>query len=270
MSSLAEIERATAHCPNVALFPRSGRWLALFLPLLLLLSGCGTTTNYTSNRAALPPKPPGYPIPLYSLGVTVPRPCEVIGHVAIGDTQLTMFGGSFQGVLKTLMATAHEKGADAVQLLVVEKPDFTSAHFRLQASLLRYATGWETVTLAENDFLKYLQQHRQTLDPIEGIWSDGSTDRLWIIKDAAQPGRDFIAFIPNPSLASWHKGYKKMDIARMPLAGAYRLTYYGADFVGVNTGLRLDQNGIMTFYLPVGEEEYRVAFAKIIAPPPAP
>ena len=263
------IRISQAPCLNAALLWRSCRCLALLLPWLFLLTGCGTTKTYTPSMADLPPKPAGYPIPLYTLGVPVPRPCQVIGQLAIGDTELTMRGGSFEGVMKTLMDTAHEKGADAVQLLVLEKPDFSSTHFRLQANLLRYTTAWETEALSLNEFLAYLQQHRQTLDPIEGIWEDGSPEQLGIIRDASRPGRDFIAFTLNPSLASWHYGYKKMDIARLNRPGAYGLRYYRDDFISVNTGLLVDKNRTLTFNLPAGNSEYPVSYRKIVAPPPA-
>ena len=255
-------------CLNAALLLRPRRYLALLLPLILLLSGCGTTKTYKPSMAGLPAKPPGYPIPLYAVAVPIPRPCQLIGEFAIGDTELTMRGGSLKGVMKTLMDTAHEKGADAVQLLVLEKPDFSSAHYRLQANLLRYSTAWETVALSENDFLNYLQQHRQTLDPIEGIWDDGSPERIGIIKDASKPDRDFIAFTLNPGLASWHYGYKKMDIARLNRPGAYSLKYYRDDFIGVNSGILLTQNRILAFNLPAGDGEYKVSFGKIAAPGP--
>lgn len=242
---------------------------ALLLPLFLLLGGCGTTQTYVPRMSDLPPKPADYPIPLYAVGVPLPRPCQVIGQVAIGDTQLTMKGGSFQGVMKTLMDTAHEKGADAVQLVVLEKPDYSSTHFRLQANLLHYAAAWETVMLSPTNFLIYLQQHRQTLDPIEGIWSDGSPEFIGIIKDASRPGREFIAFTPDPGLASWHPGYKKMDIAHMQRAGVYSVTYYRDDFVSVKTGLLLEQNRAFHFNLPAGDREYSVSFSKLVPPVPA-
>lgn len=249
------------------LFSRPCRCLALLPLLLLLLSGCGTTKTYIPVTATGPAKPVGYPIPVYPVAMPLPRPCEIIGRVAIGDTELTMRGGSLIGVTKTLLDTAHEKGADAVQLLDVEQPDFNSAHYRLQANLLRYATTWETVARSENEFLTYLQQHRQTLDPIEGIWDDGSPERLGIIRDASKPGRDFIAFALNPGPASWHYGYKKMDIARLNRPGVYSLIYYHDDFTDVKSGLLLEDRGhILTFNLPAGDGEYRVSFGKIPVP----
>src|SRR5580693_2933993 len=127
--------------------------LALFVPMILLLAGCGTTKTFTPATAAGPAKPADYPIPIYNQDMRIPRPCVLIGELSIGDTQLTMFGGSLKGVMKTLMDTAHERGADVVQLTSIKEPDFESAHHRVEANLLRYADRWETVMLSENDFL---------------------------------------------------------------------------------------------------------------------
>jgi hypothetical protein len=249
---------------------RSGpvKYLALFVCLVALLAGCSTTKTYVPRLTDLPPKPADYPIPVYAVAVPIPRPSEVIGRLTIGDTEMTMRGGSLKGVMKTLLDTAHEKGADAVQLLTTEKPDFTSAHFRLQANLLRYSTAWETTPLSQYQFFAYLQQHQQTLDPIEGVWSDGSPELIGIIKDTKKPGRDFIAFTLSPELASWHEGYKKMDIARLSRPGAYSLTYYRDDFTSVKSGLWLEKNRILNFNLPTGDGEYKVSFGKITAPLP--
>ena len=242
--------------------------LALFASLLLLLSGCTTTKSYKPNMAAGPAKPPGYPIPIYNEDMRIPRPCQLIGQFSIGDTQLTMFGGSVKGVMKTLMDTAHEKGADVVELISIKQPDFESANYRLEANLLRYADDWETVAISENDFLAYLRQHQQTLDPIEGIWSDGSPDRIGIIKDTSKPGRDFIAFMLNVELPSWRKGCKKIDIARADRPGTYSLKYYRDDFGMAKTTVLLDHDRAFTFVVHANGETYEVAYTKIGAPMP--
>jgi hypothetical protein len=240
--------------------------LALFLPLLFLLTGCTTGKTYKPSMAAQPPKPAGYPIPLYNEDVRIPRPCQLIGQIAIGDTGFTMVGGSLDGVMKTLMATAHEKGADVVQVVSMEKPGFTSADYGVVANLLRYADNWETVALSEKDFLAYLQQHQATLDPIEGIWSNGSPELIGVIKDAAKPGRDFVAFTLNPLLPSWQKGYKRADIARTVRPGAYGIKYYREDFGEADTTVLLDHNRSFTFIIRAVDGAYPVTFVKINAP----
>jgi hypothetical protein len=237
--------------------------LLLLVPLLFLLDGCGTTKTYTANLPAGPAKPPDYPIPVYNINMRLPRPCQLIGKLAIGDTQLTMFGGSMPGVMKTIMETAHEKGADVVVLTSVKSPEFESAHYRMEANLLRYADTWETNGMSENDFLAYLRQHQQTLDPIEGIWSDGSPDRIGIIRNASKPGRDFIAFMLNVELPSWQAGYKKMDLARVDRPGAYSLKYYRDDFGMVKTTILLDHNRAFSFMIITDDKADEVTFTKI-------
>jgi hypothetical protein len=237
----------------------------LFAPLILLLAGCTTTKTYTPNLAAGPAKPADYPIPLYTEDMRIPRPCELIGQLSIGDTEFTVSGGSAKGVMKTLMDTAHEKGADVVQVTSMLKPDFDSANYRLDANLLRYADKWETVAISENDFLNYLQQHRQILDPIEGIWSDGSPDRIGIIRNNSKLGREFIGFKLDVALPSWQKDYKKMDIAHAKRPGTYAIKYYKDDFTMQTTTVVLDHNRTFTFFVQEGDEGYDMTFTKINA-----
>ena len=242
--------------------------LAFLVPVFFLLAGCGTTKTYTENLPAGPAKPPDYPIPVYNINMRLPRPCELIGKLAIGDTQLTMFGGSMPEVMKTIMKTAHKKGADVVVLTSIKSPEFESAHYRVEANLLRYADTWETNGLSENDFLGYLRQHQRTLDPIEGIWSDGSPDRIGIVRNSSKPGRDFIAYMLNVELPSWQAGYKKMDIARVDRPGAYSLKYYRDDFGMEKTTILLDHNRAFSFMIITDDKADEVTFTKIGAPLP--
>ena len=171
--------------------------------------------------------------------------------------------------MKTIMETAHEKGADVVELTSIKPPDFESAHYRAEANLLRYADNWETVGLSENDFLTYLQQHQQTLDPIEGIWSDGSPDRIGIIRNTSKPGRDFIAFMLNVELPSWQKGYKKMDIARGNRPGAYssNITAMISAWSKTTVSAGPRTHGF-SFLISTDDEADEVTFTKIGTPMP--
>jgi hypothetical protein len=242
--------------------------LATFALLIFLLAGCGTTKTYTPRLAAGPPKPADYPIPVYNLDQRIPRPCELIGELSIGDTQLTMFGGDIKGVMKTIMLTAHEKGADVVELTSIKAPDFESAHYRVEARLLRYSDNWETVAISEKDFLAYLRQHGQALNPIEGVWSDGSPNQFGIIRNTSKPGRNFIAFMLNTELPSWQKGYKKMDIALTDRPGGYSLKYYRDDFSMAKTSVLLDHEHAFSFMIITDDKAEEMAFTKIGAPMP--
>ena len=60
--------------------------------------------------AALPAKPVGYPVPVYTENMTVPRPCEVIGTVFLRGGHFTMFGGSVESEMAKVMQNRLGKG----------------------------------------------------------------------------------------------------------------------------------------------------------------
>ncbi|MGA3283933.1 MAG: hypothetical protein ABSD57_05690 [Verrucomicrobiota bacterium] len=233
------------------------RYLVLSLFSIVLLIGCSTVATYKPNTAAGPAKPVGYPILVYMEDMTVPRPCEVIGTISIGDTRLTMFGGSVESEMKKVMQTAREKGADAVQMKSVEKPDFSDTNYRLVAELLRYTDTWETVAISEQEFVNYLKTNRRNLDLIEGVW-DGYGQiphRIGIMRNTSKPGRDFIAFILNTEDPTWRKGYKKIDIQRGTQPGTYIFDYYPDDFSKRGTTVILGRKMTFTLTTPTSDEK---------------
>lgn len=213
---------------------------ALFLSLLL--SGC-TTATYESNLPPGPAKPAGYPIPLYTQAMQVPRPCEVIGTMSINAGSFTVSGGSFAKELQTVMQRAHEKGADAVKLTATRKPSYTNPNSSLKAKLLRYTDVWETVAISPGAFQAYLDANQLKLDPLEGIWiSPGSNPHsLGIMKNQSKPGRDFVGFMLDSGNPAWPFGAKKMDIRRGVKPGSYGVTYYLDDFEPCGISLILGQ-----------------------------
>src|ERR1700677_3356280 len=226
--------------------------LPAFLLLTLLLSGCGTWTSYHQRSVAGPPTTAKYPIPVYMPDREPPRPCITLADISINHTELTITGGSISAEMQKVMKKAHAKGADAVPIVEVQKPDFENADYSVQAKLLRYADIWEKSPLSERDFRDYLRKNRANLDPIEGIWSDGLPHRLGIIRDSNMPGRDLIAFTITPDLPSWQPGYKKMDVARATAPGSYELKYYRYDFSWSDVIVRLDDNRHFQFPLHSG------------------
>jgi len=230
---------------------------ALFLLSLLLLAGCSTVTTYTPNSAAGPARPVGYPIPVYTEKMTVPRPCEVIGTVSIGGGHFTVRSGTAERETEEIIRTAWEKGADAVQVRSVEEPDFSHASYRMVADLLRYTDAWETIVISEQGFINYLDAHRQNLDPIEGVW-DGVgpvPHRIGIMRDTSKPGRDFIGFILDTVNPAWREGYKKIDIQRGVQPGSYVLDYYLDDFNRKEITVILGQNQTFTLNMPISDED---------------
>jgi hypothetical protein len=230
---------------------------ALLLFLMLMLAGCGTLVTYKSNAPAGTAKPPGYPIPVYTDGMTVPRPCEVIGTVSVRNSGFTVTGGSVEDVMKDVMQRARQKGADAVQVTSIDKPDFANPNYRLTADLLRYTDAWETTGFSENEFRAYLQRNKNSLDPIEGVWIiDGQYEnRIGIVRNASRPGRDFVGFVLNSDQPAWREGYKLMDIVRGGQPGSYNLVFYLGDFSRVRTTVVLDHAAKFPLLIQTANED---------------
>jgi hypothetical protein len=221
----------------------------------LVSSGC-TSVSYQSNSTDHLSWPDYYPIPVYTEDQQIPRPCRIIGTVSINAGKFTMFGGTPENEIKNVIQLAHEKGADAIKVTGMDKPDFANPNFRMNADLLRYADTWETVVLSKAQFAQYLGSRAQTLDPIEGIWISGglNPDSIGILRDQSKPGRDFIAFILNSQNPVWRSGLKKMDIRRGLEPGSYVLTYYLDDFARRDASIILKQRNSFAFMLETAGE----------------
>jgi hypothetical protein len=233
------------------------RNLALFLFSALLLAGCGTVVSCKSNAPAGPVRPPGYPIPVYTDGMTVPRPCEVIGTVSVKNSGFTVTGGTVEDVMKDVMRRARQNGADAVQMTSIDKPDFENPNYRVTADLLRYKDSWETIAISENEFLAYLRQNKKSLDPIEGVWfEDGQFEnRIGIMRNTARPGRNFVGFVLAGEPPSWREGCKVMDIARGKQPGSYNLVFYLDDFSRVATTVVLGNAAEFSILIQSADED---------------
>jgi hypothetical protein len=233
------------------------RSVAPFLLSILLLTGCSTVTTYKPNTAAGPAKPVGYPIPVYTEDMTVPRPCEVIGTVSIGGGRFTMFGGSAESEMLKVMRTAREKGADAVQMKSHEEPGFSNLYYRLVADLLRYTDNWETVAISGEWFANYLKANRRNLDPIEGVWDAYGSfpHRVGIMRNTSKPGRDYVAFILDTRNPSWRVRYKKIDIQRATQPGIYLFDYYLDNFSKRATTVVLSKGITFTLVIPMTDDE---------------
>jgi hypothetical protein len=234
--------------------------------LTVLLTGCSTVVTYHANLPAGPARPAGYPIPVYTENMTVPRPCELIGTVTVAEGFFTMRGGSADEETKKIIETAWKKGADVVHISSIETPGFSRAAFRMEADLLRYADDWETIPVSTQKLVTYFDMNAPRLDPIEGVWEGAGTNpnHIVIIQDHYKPGRDFVGLILSPDNPTWREGYKKMDIKRGVQPGAYILDYYLEDFSRVEVTVILGHSQVFTLNMPTSEEEADfVTYSKI-------
>jgi len=229
-----------------------------------LLAGCTTVKNYESETAAGPAKPVDYPIYVYSKDMKVPRPFELIGTMRVSDTPFTVFGGSLEDVLNTLRQNAREKGADALQLTSVQSPEFQTAHYRVDASFLRFTDAWESIAISEEEMHAYLRTNAQNLDPIEGVWigSDPMRSRLGIRQNRSKPGRDFVALVLSSKNPTWHSGDKKLDILRGERPGVYRGNYYLEDYQVEKVAFTLRVPPANRFVIQTDEESVPIIFIR--------
>ena len=205
---------------------------ALFLALILMLSGCATAVKYEPRSDARPAKPKGYPTFVYMEDTKIPRPARVIGTIKVGSSGSLMVGASPEKVMATVMENAWKRGADVVRVTAMLTPDFMNSNYRMTADLLCYTDAWETIAMPEHEFLAYLKQNERTLDPIEGVWTEQGQNQylIGIMKNTSKSGRDFVAFVLHTRFPPWQKGYKKIDIARGTQRNTYVFDYYLDDF----------------------------------------
>ena len=229
----------------------------------LVTTGC-TTTRYQPNSPVTAAKSPGYPVPVYTPEMTIPRPTELIGTASILAGKFTLIGGGSDAEFVKLMRLAREKGADVVRMKYIRKPSFANPNYSLTAELLRYADQWETVPVTKFQFQAYLDRNRQNLDPIEGVWY-GDLPRahsIAIMRNGSKPGREFVGFLLADHLASWPNGMKKMDISHGPEPGSYVLTYYLDDFTPRDVHIILGQKHTFDFNLPKDDKNFIITYTK--------
>jgi hypothetical protein len=237
-------------------------WLLLFS--MLMLTGCGTVVTYKSNSPAGIAKPDGYPVPVYTDNMTVPRPFEVIGTVSVKNSGFTIGGGTVEDVMKAVMQRARQNGADAVQVTSIDKPGFSNPNYCMTADLLRYTDAWETVAISENEFRTYLRQNKKPLDPIEGIWFADSQyeNRIGIMRNTSKPGRDFIGFVLKTDQPAWRTGCKKIDIARGKQRGIYNFNFYLDDFSQIGTTIVLADAAEFTVTIQAEDGNKTITYSK--------
>jgi hypothetical protein len=235
----------------------------LFLFPILLLAGC-TTVKYESKTAAGPAKPEDYPIYVYNEKAKIPRAFEVIGTMRVGDTPVTVIGGSLESVMKTLRQNARRKGADALQLTSVEPPGFTSANYRIEANFIRFTDAWESVPRSEEELVAYYQTNGPSLDPIESIWvgNDPTQSRIGVVKDNSKPGREFIALILETKNPSWQRGDKKLDLVRGERPGVYRGEYYFDNYESKKVAITLRGPPQNRFVIHLPNDTSTISFAR--------
>jgi hypothetical protein len=138
------------------------------------------------------------------------------------------------------MNNARKKGADALQVTSIKKPNFLRPNHGADANFLRFTDTWESIPLSEAELKDYFKANAQKLDPIEGVWrADRAQTRVAILKNSSRPEREFIAVLLETKNATWKAGDKRADIRRGERAGVYRGSYYRDDYLEKKVVVRM-------------------------------
>ncbi len=227
--------------------------LTVFVPVALiavLVTGCKSPRTGNAGTSTASGDSSQRSIHLYNQGVSIPRPFRVVGKYSSSKWESVDFGTK-------LWRKAQKRGADAVKItedsvswgrwwwypFFVLGPPTERTHF-FKADLVCFTDVWEKLEISEGDFLAYLKTNRETLDPIEGVWTDADGQgayKLAIKRDSSKAGREFIGFIVSGERPGFPQGYKKMDITRsVQVRGVYNIVFYRDDFTPIGTEILPD------------------------------
>jgi hypothetical protein len=125
------------------------RKLLFFVALLFGVSSCAPNVSVVPTGASGPSKPSGCSIDIYYPHQTIPRACDDIGHVSLDDTGFTMICDE-STMLRLAQDKACASGGDAIHLVKIKPPDWTSTCYRIEARILKYRdskTASQTIPL---------------------------------------------------------------------------------------------------------------------------
>lgn len=111
--------------------------------------------------------------------------------------------------------------------------------------------SWETINLSEQQLRDYCDKNMETIDQIEGIWTETENNRyrLGVFRDTATVNRDFVAVVLQSETPYWEPGQVKIEFGRTAYASAYSATYYMEDHSKQGTTAGITENGLLSLKL---------------------
>ena len=109
----------------------------IILSIMFLLNSCAATVNYKAEMDARKAKPFGYRIEVFQKDEKPQKKYTILGIISIEDSGFTT-DCSYDVVLKKAEEKAREVGADALEIIKVESPDFISSCYRIKALAIAF------------------------------------------------------------------------------------------------------------------------------------
>lgn len=119
--------------------------LYFILALSVVLNGCGGGYAVTRSVSDYPAKPESAHIEVYAQNDKVPRNVEIIGTIEYDDTGFSTVCG-YSDMLLSFANEARKIGGDAIKLISVQAPDWSSSCYRGEAHVLKYFNGIKNPT----------------------------------------------------------------------------------------------------------------------------
>jgi S1-C subfamily serine protease len=104
----------------------------------MLTASCAPSVKYQALQPAAPPKGLADPVDVYVDDSKIPPGVTLLGELRVGDSGFST-GCDLNTVMSIVKDKARSVGADAVYVVRVTEPDFSSTCYRVRARLLKYA-----------------------------------------------------------------------------------------------------------------------------------
>lgn len=205
-------------------------------------------------------------IAVFKPDMVLPEDAQKIGSIEIGDTGFTT-DCSLTKVVNLAREKASQQGAHAIKLTNVNEPDLASTCYRINAYAYRYPTfnaseDTERLDITEKEVNKYLEDNKDHLDPIEGIWSlsgniqtkysDEEINKknryeLAIIKKNFESNREFSIIIISSEREAWNKTGLVKGVAEATAYGdIYEIDWISANGTQETTNFKFEDEGLIT------------------------
>lgn len=234
------------------------------LIIILILFGCASTVR-TTSVTNYPPTPISEPIVVYGLNDLVPMDAKNIGTIKISDSGFSVDCG-WNHVIEEAKNECRSIGGNAIKLITVNEPDFSSTCYRITAYVLRSP---EKKYIADSDKKTgYTENKLKTewassgVEDIEGIYEkigDGQSAK-YTLAIKKKNTEEYIAIYLSGALESystnWYEGDLKAKIFKTATPNFYKVEWYMADkSINSNLYISFEQGLMKSIWSENGMEE---------------
>ena len=107
-------------------------------------------------------------------------------------------------------------------------------------------SDWETINKGKGDLQAYYDANLDTLNPLEGIWTDDENHyQIGIFRQEGNVKRDFVAIVLRTDHPFWKPGQIKIEFDGTAYNSIYNASYYMGDHTKQGTTAIIDEAGLL-------------------------